>query len=95
MGEVCAHRGGGYRDAPGRQSAAQDEEKSPWAEDTEDQPGAAELGRAWLWRGGRGQGRGVAKGVAAWRTTRGRRAPARRRIFSFAKSCLCPENRDS
>ena len=60
MGEVCAHRGGGYRDAPGRQSAAQEEEKSPWAEDTEDQPGAAELGRAGLWRGGRGQGRGVA-----------------------------------
>lgn len=34
--------------------------RSPWAEDTEDQPGAAELGRAGLWRGGRGQGRGVA-----------------------------------
>lgn len=37
MGEVCAQRGGGYRDAPGGAGAAQDEKKPAWAEDTEDQ----------------------------------------------------------
>ena len=60
---MCAQRGGGYRDAPGREGAAQVDEKPAWAEDTEDQ----RAGRGGAELGGRGYGEeGVARGVA-WR----------------------------
>lgn len=79
MWGVCAQRGGGYRDAPGREGAAEDEEKPAWAEDTED-CGAGRAG---------GGAMAVRAGPEAWRGGRGRRAPARGRIFHLqSPSCV-------